>query len=210
MRQHATQTDMDGQLIARRGSSSSTLHQTAVPQAERRPPRLQGPRADRRAVAERVAHPGSAHAPRSGRCSASFTARRAAGSGRAPTSASSSAGSPRRRGSGAASHRTSCATRTPSNSHARTCRSTSSSATSATPTSARPRSTCRASTVRRPSTKAPASASKRSFVAYESGLVRPTTPFLALRFDPDAGRPLAGLVQDDLRGNGAPACVSDR
>ena len=84
--------------------------------------------------------PGSppASSCRSGRCSASSTARPAGGRGRAPTRASSSAGSPPRRVSGAASRRTSCATPTPSSSPARACRSTSSSASSATPTSARP------------------------------------------------------------------------
>ena len=50
-----------------------------------------------------------------------------------------------------ASRRTSCATPTPSSSHARAYRSTRSSASSATPTSARPASTCRASTPKRSS-----------------------------------------------------------
>src|SRR5215216_5871464 len=67
-----------------------------------------------------------------GRCSASSTARPADGRGRAPTCASSCAGSPPKRVSGGASRRTSCATPTPSNSRARACRSTSSSASSDT------------------------------------------------------------------------------
>jgi integrase len=87
----------------------------------------------------------------SGPCSASSTARPAGGPGRAPTCASSFAGSPPEQVSGAASRRTSCATRMPSSSLAKACRSTSSSASSATPISARPRSTCRASTPRRSS-----------------------------------------------------------
>ena len=97
--------------------------------------------------------PGSPHASscRSGRCSASSTARREAGPGRAPASGSSSAGSPPRRVSDGASRRISCATPTPSSSPAKACRSTSSSASSATPTSARPASTCRASTPKRSS-----------------------------------------------------------
>ena len=80
---------------------------------------------------------------RSGRCSASSTARPAGGRGRAPTRALSSAGSPPKQVSGAASHRTSCATPTPSSSRARAWRSTSSSANSATRISAPPRSTSR-------------------------------------------------------------------
>jgi hypothetical protein len=70
--------------------------------------------------------PGSplASSCRSGRCSASSTARPAGGPGRAPMCASSSAGSPPRRVSGAASRRTSCATRTPSSSRAKAWRST--------------------------------------------------------------------------------------
>jgi hypothetical protein len=92
-----------------------------------------------------------ASSSRSGRCSASLTARPAGGPGRAPTPASSCAGSPPTRGSDAASRRTSCATRTPSSSPARACRSTSFSASSATRTSVRPRSTCRASTPKRSS-----------------------------------------------------------
>jgi hypothetical protein len=67
---------------------------------------------------------GWTHAPscRSGRCSASSTARRADGRGRAPLSAASSGGSQPRRASGArfAPHR--CATRTHLNSRARACR----------------------------------------------------------------------------------------
>jgi integrase len=61
---------------------------------------------------------------RSGRCSASSTAGRAGGRGRARECASSSGGSPPERASGAASRRTSWATRTPSSSRARACRST--------------------------------------------------------------------------------------
>jgi integrase len=70
--------------------------------------------------------PGSPLAPssRSGRCSASSTARPAGGPGRAPTYASSSAGSPPKRASGAASRRTSCATRMPWSSLAKASRST--------------------------------------------------------------------------------------
>ena len=89
-----------------------------------------------------------ASSSRSGRCSASSTARPADGLGRAPTRASSFAGSPPKRASGATSRRTSCATRMRSSSPARE-RSTSSSAN--TPISARPRSICRASTPRRSS-----------------------------------------------------------
>ena len=88
---------------------------------------------------------------RSGRCSASSTARPAGGRGRAPTRALSSAGSPPKQVSGAASRRTSCATPTPSSSRARAWRSTSSSANSATGISAPPRSTCKASTPKRSS-----------------------------------------------------------
>ena len=61
---------------------------------------------------------------RSGRCSASSTARPAGGRGRAPTSASSFAGLPPRRVSGVGLRRTSCATPTRSSSLARACRST--------------------------------------------------------------------------------------
>ena len=59
---------------------------------------------------------------RSGRCSASSTARPAGGPGRAPTRASNSAGSPAKPVSGAASRRTSSATPTQSSSPARACR----------------------------------------------------------------------------------------
>jgi hypothetical protein len=60
---------------------------------------------------------------RSDRCSASSTARPAAGPGRAPGSGSSSAGPPPRRACGGASRRASCATPTPSSSPAKACRS---------------------------------------------------------------------------------------
>jgi hypothetical protein len=71
--------------------------------------------------------------------------------GRARTCVSSFADSPVKQRFGAVSRRTSCDTLTPSNSRAKACRSTSSSASSATPTSARPRSTCRASRPKRSS-----------------------------------------------------------
>jgi integrase len=61
------------------------------------------------------------------------------------------AASPRSRACGVGSRRTSCATRTRSNSPARACPSTSSSASSVTPTSAPPRSTSRGSIPRRSS-----------------------------------------------------------
>jgi hypothetical protein len=71
--------------------------------------------------------PGSPRATssRSGRCSASSTARPAGGPGRAPTCASSSAGSPPKRVFGVASRRTSCGTPTPSSSRVNAFRSTS-------------------------------------------------------------------------------------
>ena len=59
---------------------------------------------------------------RSGRCSASSTARPAGDRGPAPRSAASSGASRPRRASGAGSRRTSCATRTRSSSRARACR----------------------------------------------------------------------------------------
>jgi hypothetical protein len=59
---------------------------------------------------------------RSGRCSASSTARPAGGPGPVPTRASNLAGSPAERVSGPASRRTSCATPTPWSSRARACR----------------------------------------------------------------------------------------
>jgi hypothetical protein len=70
--------------------------------------------------------PGSplASSSRSGRCSASSTARPADGPGRALTRASNSVGSPPRRVSDAASRRTSCATPTQSSSPAKASRST--------------------------------------------------------------------------------------
>ena len=58
---------------------------------------------------------------RSGRCSASSTAQPAGGRGQQPQCARSSAGLPPTRASGAGSPRTSCATRTRSNSPVRAC-----------------------------------------------------------------------------------------
>jgi integrase len=68
--------------------------------------------------------PWLASSSRSGRCSASSTARHADGPGRAPTYAWTSAGWPPTQESGAASRRISSATPTPSSSLARACRST--------------------------------------------------------------------------------------
>jgi hypothetical protein len=68
---------------------------------------------------------------RSDRCSASSTARPAAGPGRAPTCASSSAASRPRQVSGAGLRRSSCAARTPLSLPGRVWRSTSSSVNSA-------------------------------------------------------------------------------
>ena len=72
-------------------------------------------------------HPGSAHGSScpSGHCSASSTARPAAGPGRAPASGSSSVGSPPRPACVVASRHTSYATPTPSSSPAKASRSTS-------------------------------------------------------------------------------------